>query len=182
MNPRINELIDYLDRERADLDRAIASVPAARHTTKPSPEAYSVAEVVNHLAITDRRVTMLLTKITGEAKGNGAPPDQETSPILPTIDVNKVLDRTTKLRNPRADPPADCNVADGLVALDAARNDLKALMQKKDLPSLGGVTAPHPAFGPMTGYEWIAFMAAHTRRHADQIRELAATALRGQAP
>ena len=175
MNPRINELIEYLDRERADLDRAIASVPAAKHAVKPAAEAYSVAEVVNHLAITDRRVTALLTKVTGDARGNGAPPDTDTSPILPSIDVRRVLDRTAKIRNPRADPPADCNVKDGLVALDAARTDLKTLLQKKDLPSLGGVTAPHPAFGPMTGYEWIAFMAAHTRRHADQIREVGAS-------
>ena len=175
MNPRISELADYLDRERAELDRAIASVSAAEHNVKPSPEAYSVAEVVNHLAITDRRVTALLTKITGEARANGAPPDTETTAILPTIDVRKVLDRTSKIRNPRGDPPPDCNVKDGLAARDGARNDLKALMQKKDLPSLGGVTAPHPAFGPMTGYEWIAFVAAHTRRHADQIREVGST-------
>ena len=175
MNPRHDELIRYLDAERAELDRAIASVPAAKHTTKPGPEAYSVAEVVNHLAITDRRVTAMLTKVTGDARGNGAPPDSETSAIVPTIDVRRVLDRTAKIRNPRADPPADGNVADGLAALDAARNDLKSLLQKKDLPSLGGVTAPHPAFGPMTGYEWVAFMAAHTRRHADQIREIGST-------
>ena len=177
MNPRIDELIEYLDRERADLDLAIAAMPAERHNTKPSADAWCAAEVVNHLAISDRRVTALLTKITGDARGNGAPPDTDTSPILPTIDVRKVLDRTTKIRNPRGDPPPECNVADGLAALDAARRDLKALLQKKDLPNLGGVTAPHPAFGPMTGYEWVAFMAAHTRRHADQIREIA-----GQLP
>jgi hypothetical protein len=171
-NPRIHELIAYLDAERAELDRAIASVPAAKHHVKPSPEAYSVVEVVNHLAITDRRVTALLTKVAGDARGNGATPDHDIAPILPTIDVRRVLDRSSKIRNPRADPPADCTLADGLTALDAARSDLKALMQKQDLPSLGGVTAPHPAFGPMTGYEWIAFMAAHTRRHADQIREI----------
>lgn len=171
-NPRINELIDYLDRERADLDRAIATVPADRHTQRPSAEAYSVAEVVNHLAITDGRITALLTKVTGEAKGHGASPDDETSPILPKIKVSHILDRTTKIRNPRADPAPGCNVQDGLVALDAARNNLKTLLRQPDLPDLGGVTAPHPAFGPLTGYEWVAFIAAHTHRHADQIREI----------
>ena len=173
MNPRINELIEYLDRERADLDRAIATVPADRHTTRASAEAWSAAEVVNHLALTDRRVTALLTKITGDARANGAPPDTETAPILAKIKVSHVLDRTTKIRNPRGDPAADCNLADGLVALDAARKDLKALLRQSDLPSLAAVTAPHPAFGPLTGYEWVAFMAAHTHRHADQIREIA---------
>jgi hypothetical protein len=172
MNPRIDELIAYLDRERADLDRAIASVPPDRHTQRPSPDAYSVAEVVNHLAITDGRIAALLTKVTGEATGHGAAPDSETSPILPGIKVSHILDRTTKIRNPRGDPAPDCNVRDGLVALDAARNSLKALLRQPHLPNLSGVTAPHPAFGPLTGYEWVAFMAAHTHRHADQIREI----------
>lgn len=175
MNPRINELIEYLDRERADLDRAIESVPADRHHVKLSAESWCAAEVVNHVALTDRRVTALLTKITGEAKGNGAPPDSATAPILSKIDVTRVLDRTTKIRNPRGDPAADCNMADGLAALDAARKDLKSLLRQADLPDLGGVSAPHPAFGPLTGYEWVAFMAAHTHRHADQIRELASS-------
>jgi hypothetical protein len=172
MNPRITELIEYLDRERADLDRAIDTIPPDRHTTRPSAEAWSVAEVVNHIALTDGRVTALLTKITGEAKGHGAPPDHDTSPILPKIKVSHVLDRSTKIRNPRGDPAPDCKVRDGLVALDAARNNLKSLLRQPDLPSLSAVTAPHPAFGPLTGYEWLAFMAAHTRRHADQIREI----------
>jgi hypothetical protein len=172
MNPRITELIEYLDRERADLDRAIAIVPSDRHTSRPSAEAWSVAEVVNHIALTDGRVTALLTKITGEAKGHGASPDVETAPILPKIKVSHVLDRTAKIRNPRGDPAPDCNVRDGLVALDGARNNLKALLRQPDLPSLGAVSAPHPAFGPLTGYEWVAFMAAHTHRHADQIREI----------
>jgi hypothetical protein len=174
MNSRINELVDYLDRERAELDRAIAAVPQNRHTSKPSSEAWSVAEVVNHLAIIDRRITALLTKVAGEARAAGASPDTDGSPILPRIDVRRVLDRTAKIRNPRGDPDADCSVAGGLTALDAARNDLKVLLRQPDLPNLGGVSAPHPAFGMMTGYEWVAFMAAHTRRHADQIREIGA--------
>ena len=174
MNSRINELVDYLDRARLELDRAIAAVPQNRHTAKPSSEAWSVAEVVNHLAIIDRRITALLTKVAGEARAAGASPDTDGSPILPRIDVRRVLDRTAKIRNPRGDPDADCSVAGGLTALDAARNDLKALLRQPDLPNLGGVSAPHPAFGMMTGYEWVAFMAAHTRRHADQIREIGA--------
>jgi len=172
-NPRINELIAYIERERADLDRAIASVPSTRHNARPSAEAWCASEVVNHLALTDRRITALLTKITGEAKGNGAPPDRDTAPILPEIDVRRVLDRTSKIRNPRGDPAADCTMADGLAALDAAHKDLKTLLRQPDLPDLSGVSAPHPAFGPMTGYQWVAFLAAHTHRHADQIREIA---------
>ena len=172
MHPRIRELTDYLDRERADLDRAVASITADRHNEKPSDDVWCVAEVVNHLALTDKRVTMLLAKVTGEARAAGAAPDSATAPILPSVDVRKVLDRSQKIRNPRGDPPVGASVADGLTALDAARAELKKLLSQPDLPDLGKVSAPHPAFGPLSGYEWVAFMAAHTRRHADQIREI----------
>jgi hypothetical protein len=172
MNPRITELIDYLDREREYFDRAVASVPAERHRQRPSTDAWSVAEVVNHVGITDTRIAALLTKVTGEARGAGASPDDETSPILPTMDVRRILDRGTKIRNPRGDPPPDCSTAGGLAALDAARVSLEALLRQPDLPALGGVSAPHPFFGSLTGYEWVAFVAAHTHRHADQIHEI----------
>ena len=171
MTPRIEELIDYLDRERAGLDAAIASVPAARHTDKPSPEVWCVAEVVNHVALTDGRVTALLARITGEAHAAGAGPDHETTPILSSIDVSRVLDRSQKIRNPRGDPAPGASVAEGLAALDKARDQLKKLLRSADLPNLNLVSAPHPAFGPLTGYQWVAFIGAHTHRHADQIRE-----------
>jgi hypothetical protein len=35
------------------------------------------------------------------------------------------------------------------------------------------VSWPHPRFGPLTGYQWIAFSGAHEARHAAQIREIA---------
>jgi hypothetical protein len=171
MNPRITELLDYLARERAYFDRALASVPAARHQQRPSAEAWSVAEVVNHVGLIDGRIAGLLTKLTSEARAAGAKPDAETSPILPTIDLARVTDRGRKIRNPRGDPPPNCSTAEGIAALDAARASLEALLRQPDLPSLSGVAAPHIAFGPLNGYEWIAFVAAHEHRHADQILE-----------
>lgn len=174
MTPRIQELIDYLDRERAGLEAAIAMVPAARHGEKPAPDVWCVAEVVNHVALTDGRITALLSRITGEARAAGADPDTETAPILATLDVSKVLDRSTRIRNPRGDPSPDASVATGLAALDTARDALKKLLRSSDLPNLALVSAPHPAFGPLSGYQWVAFVGAHTHRHADQIRELAA--------
>jgi hypothetical protein len=175
MQPRIKELLDYLDRERAGLDDAIATVPANRHRERPAPESWSVAETVEHLAIIDQRITTLIGRVVDEAIAGGMQADGMTDPVLPGINVDKVLDRSTKLRNPRADPTSNLSTAEGLKALDAARDNLKSLLGRPDLPDLGKVTAPHPAFGPLSGYEWIAFVAAHTHRHADQIREVGAT-------
>jgi hypothetical protein len=37
--------------------------------------------------------------------------------------------------------------------------------------ALGTVYHPHPQFGPLSLYQWIAFVGAHEGRHAAQIRE-----------
>ena len=172
MKPRITELIAYLDRERAYLDGAVAAVAADRHNKKPSGEAWCVAQVVHHLAQSEAGMIGLLRRVTDEARAAGTPADDSAAPILPSLEVKPILDRSRKIRNPRANPSPEISTAQAFAELDGARADLKALLTREDLPDLGKVTAPHPAFGPISGYHWVAFAAAHMHRHADQIREI----------
>jgi len=46
-----------------------------------------------------------------------------------------------------------------------------AVMHAREVSALCAVSAPHPALGAFSGYDWIAFVGAHAARHADQIRE-----------
>jgi hypothetical protein len=52
-----------------------------------------------------------------------------------------------------------------------ARSELEAAIADADGLALGEVTAPHPALGTFTGYDWIAFAGTHVARHAAQILE-----------
>jgi hypothetical protein len=45
----------------------------------------------------------------------------------------------------------------------AARHDLLAVIATGD-GALGAVSAPHPALGVFSGYDWIAFVGAHAAR------------------
>jgi hypothetical protein len=175
MHPRIQELIDYLDRERQYLGEVIAEFPAAHAETKPAPDVWSAADVVHHLAIIEQRIGALIAARIAEARGAGVAPDSATDPIVPTIRVSHILDRTQRIRNPRGDPQTALPMDAAIAALDQARRDFKATLRADDLPDLSQISAPHPAFGPLNGYEWVAFTAAHTRRHADQISALAMT-------
>lgn len=171
-NPRISELIDYIELERADLAAAIGSVPSDMHDRKPAEDAWCVADVVHHLVIIDRRVTAMLARAIDEARLGEIAPDDATDPILPSIDIHRVQDRSRKFKNPRGEPESWLSVDDGLNALDAVHAELRALLGQRDLPNLGKISRPHPAFGPLTGYEWVAMIGAHMHRHADQIREI----------
>jgi hypothetical protein len=54
----------------------------------------------------------------------------------------------------------------------AARQGVVAVVHSGDGLALGAVSAPHPALGVFSGYDWIAFVGSHAARHADQIREM----------
>jgi hypothetical protein len=53
-----------------------------------------------------------------------------------------------------------------------ARQEVVRVIRTGDGLALGAVSAPHPALGQFSGYEWIAFIGSHAARHAEQIREM----------
>ena len=59
--------------------------------------------------------------------------------------------------------------------LERAGQGVRDLLRSVDGVALGGITFPHPLFGPLSLYQWFGFIAAHGARHAAQIREAAAS-------
>jgi len=56
VHPRTKELLDHLADHRAELRRAVDAVPVERRELRPAPDRWSAAEVLEHLAIVERRV------------------------------------------------------------------------------------------------------------------------------
>src|SRR3954470_8190130 len=104
MHPRIAELFDHLDRTRAELGVAVDEVPSDLRSVKPTPEAWSVAQVVEHLAIVERRLAPMLSTQIMTAKAAGLAPDPESSSILAAFDIAPVLDRSRKIASASAPP------------------------------------------------------------------------------
>jgi hypothetical protein len=172
MHPKLTELLDYLDRERQTLDRALAKLGADRHAERPGVDRWCAVEVVAHLALIDRRIAKLLEGEIAKAREAGVGPDASNDSFLAAWIPAKVLDRSKRIRNPKADPQGFMTMPEAIAALDEARLGFKAAVQSADGVDLSKVIAPHPAFGPLNGYEWIAFTAAHMARHAAQIDEI----------
>ena len=172
MHPRITEVLTYLDTQRAVLERAVATVPANLRKRRPSPERWSVAEILAHLAIVEGRVTQLLGAQIGAARAAGLGSERETSGVVSTVDVARVLDRSRPVTASAASqPPADADVDIALAALAERRDALRATLAAADGLALAEVSAPNPALGPLNVYQWVVFVAAHEARHAAQIHE-----------
>ena len=174
MHARIEEALEYLDRERADLRAAVELVPPAKREQPPGPHRWSVAQVLQHLTLIENRVGRLVNKRIAGARAEGLGPELETGPILNTRHAAKIADRSLRVTAPdETCPPLDSNAASAWAALEQSRQALRAAVISGDGLALSEVKHPHPVLGEINLYQWILFVGSHEVRHTAQVREIA---------
>jgi hypothetical protein len=80
--------------------------------------------------------------------------------------------RATRVQSPHTALPAGrfASMAEAIEQFCAARGRTVEFVETA--PNLRALQATHPLFGPVSGYESAVIMAAHSLRHAAQIREI----------
>ena len=168
-------LLDLLAAERAALVAAVERVPEAERSRRPAPDRWSIAEVIEHLARVVGGVAKLLAM-----RGRESPPAlDEAARAAVQLDAARIA----RLRNraerieapPRIHPTGTVSVSDAMLALEASRAALIAAFTAADPASLDTVSHAHAVLGTLSLRGWVAFVAHHEARHAEQISEIAAT-------
>jgi DinB family protein len=174
MHPRTSELLNHLDTQHERLRRAVERVPHQRRSEKPAPERWSVAEVIEHLSIVETRIGRVFTAKLDEARASGnVGPETDESPVVGTIDMDRVLDRTRRITAAEPARPSGTLDADAAwAALERARETLRDAVRGADGLALGAIVHPHPVLGPINLYQWVVFVGGHEARHAAQVIEL----------
>jgi hypothetical protein len=172
MHPRTRELLDFLAEQRALLRTAFDEVPAPLRNAAPVPGQWSPAEVIEHISIANRRIAKLLSKKIAEAKSAGLGADASTEPVLPTLDIAMMLDRSRRLTAPEIVLPKGLSADIAWAELEQSTIAVREAIAQGDGLALSEIRYPHPLLGPLSLYEWIALVGAHEGRHAQQIREV----------
>jgi uncharacterized damage-inducible protein DinB len=175
MHPRIGELLAYFDAQRAALRAAVDAVPVDARERPPADGAWSVANVIEHLAIVEGRIAKYLGSAIERAKSEGLAAESSSTPILPTLGVERLADREVKVAAPEMLHPKGLDAKAAWTELEHASAALRETIRSGDGFALGTLTLPHALFGPLSLYQWIAFVGAHEARHAAQINEIAAS-------
>src|SRR4030095_1215959 len=174
MPSRSEELITHLDQNRAALRAAVDSIPPAHREARPGPNRWSVAEVLEHLAIVERRLAGRLSDALTAAKTSAAA--RSSHPSAPAIDpdqLRRLGDRSQRFKTSEVSEPKGGMTADqAWAALEQVRADVVNLVRASDPFPLPEPIAPHPRFGPWNFQQWVVFAGGHDARHADQIRAM----------
>jgi hypothetical protein len=174
-HPRTRELLQYLDEQRQVLRAAFEEVPIAVRERQREPGRWSAVGVIEHLAIVESRIATRIEQALADAVKQGLGRDPDASPILPTLPVGRVVERTTRVSAPDPVHPTGIGGDAAWRDLEQAGTRIREILSTADGLDLSSVVAPHALFGPMSLYAWFAFVAAHEGRHAHQIHEIAAT-------
>ena len=173
MHPRTEEVLNYLDTQRNELQAAIDSIPAAARNRQPAANQWSVAQVLDHLTIVDKRVAAGVGKWIADAQANGLAQETETTSVAATVPNEKIVDRSRKVEAPdEIRPRTDVDAETAWTELEQARAKLRAAFLTGDGFALGQVVQTHPVLGPINVYQWMLFCASHEARHTLQIREI----------
>ena len=165
-----SQALHYLAQTREGLIRSVKGLSETQWKFKPAADRWSAAEVLEHIALTEDVVlaNVLPHLADGPAPAKGIDPRQIDAMIL-----YKVPDRSTKLQAPEIlVPTGRWSPNEALDRFLAGCGELMSILESNH--GLRAHVVPHPALGPLDGYQWILAVAAHTERHTKQILEVEA--------
>jgi len=174
MHPRTEEVINYLDTERTALREAVERVPPELRDTQPGADRWSVAQVLQHLGIIEKRIGLGMTKWITDARSGEIGTETETSSVMNSLPLQLITDRSKKRNAPdEVRPTGDIDAASAWAALEQSRDSLRAAFLNGDGLALSKVIQPHPVLGPINLYQWMLFVGSHEMRHTAQVIEIA---------
>jgi hypothetical protein len=174
VHPRLEELLQYADAQRAVLLAAVAAVPESARERRPRDDSWSVAEVLEHLHRVEQGVSRLIARQLERARARGLGPETETDSLLQSLDHLAILKRGATLPAPEfVQPQGSLTAAAAMTALEQSRRTMREALAPGDGLALGSVSYPHALLGPLTLYQWVLFLGQHERRHAIQIQDIA---------
>jgi hypothetical protein len=151
---------------------SVAGLSEAQLNFKPAPEKWSIAEVAEHVALSEHFIFKNVDDaLKSAAREKMADPGKLDEKILTTVPNRSVKSTAPEpLRPHNQFKTAADAVADFKSSRDA---HIKYLSETQD--PLREHFFKHPAFGDLDAYQWILLMSAHTERHVAQILEVKAS-------
>jgi len=156
----------------AEIASALGPLSAPQLGYHPSPGAWSIAEIVEHLAITESGQLRVLRSLTEKAEAGG----KVAASVEVTLDERFRDSANGKIKTrQQSEPTGSVPAADSLAnlrAIEASLIELRPRLQRVDVSS---VRFQHPALGDLTLGQWLAFVGVHEERHLRQMRGVMAS-------
>jgi hypothetical protein len=162
--------VEYLEQTRDGVVEAVKGLSDAQMNFKSGPDRWSVAQVLEHIALAEDLLFMNVTH--NVMKAGPGPADRNTEKIDAAV-LMMVPDRSHPAQAPPPlVPTGRWTAEESLKHFLASREKTIAFL--KATPDLRAHAADSPLGQPLDAYEWLLFIGAHSERHTKQILEVKA--------
>jgi uncharacterized damage-inducible protein DinB len=189
----ISDIYAANETVRRQITARVEALSEAQQTSHPTEGCWSVAEIIEHLWITEqnmvRLIGMLLNKAESAPAGNSsaqASDDAQGSsgdatapgaaaPTFKPFSLDHLVEtiRDKKLTAPeQVRPGGQVALAESLANLQRTRATVESFHPRLEVANLDAATYPHPFFGELNASQWLAFIGHHEARHLRQIESL----------
>jgi hypothetical protein len=171
----VAEIYEDIDERRASLLRGVEGLSDEQQSFRASPDGWSVAEIVEHLSLVEGSVARLLGSLLGKAEAAGHA--LSTGAPFAPVSIAEFVERSRaqKLNAPESARPTGAPLAESVNRLLETRAAVHNLRPRFEVVDAAAVRFPHPAFGQLDLYQWLAFIGVHDARHLAQINALKET-------
>jgi hypothetical protein len=153
--------------------KSITGLSQKQWTFKPVPDRWSVAEVAEHITVSESSLSGLVEKqiMTSPA----APEKREQVKGKDELILQRVPDRSHKAQAPEFLRPTGrwATEADLTKAFEESREATMDYIRTTN-DDLRDHFFDHPVFGTLDGYQWLLLISSHSARHTAQIEEVKA--------
>ncbi len=160
-------LLDVLAASEARFRHSIHGLTDAQWEQKPAPGKWSPAELAEHLALSEEVVPKLARKalMEPESPRNESLVREQDTEIVASMQDDAWHGKAAESVQPKRSFPSGATA--GAVFLERRTRTLDYVRGTEDPLRLH--TFPHPAYGPIDGYQWLLMLAHHSDRHVRQI-------------
>lgn len=176
----LDDIFGMIDRMRERLIARVNELSAAQTGFRPAPEGWSIAEIIEHLALIEGGIVRMINGSLVRLEAAGGDDEKPTSveayrASSVTLAEHGAKAAVMKFQAPdHVRPEGAKPVAESIAALEATRRALHQLRPRLEKVTPFAASFPHPYFGALDLAQWLAFIGLHEGRHLRQIENVIA--------
>jgi hypothetical protein len=170
LTKKAQEVVAYLTAEREKFLATAEGLSDAQLNFKAADDQWSIREIFHHIWMVEGLTGRLMANLLKQAVENQLPEDPDTEgSVLRSLDehAEKLQGR---FQAPERVVPIDAlPLAESIAKMGETRARLVQPLGELCRYDISSLLYPHPAIGPITGYQWMMVMGGHESRHRRQI-------------
>jgi hypothetical protein len=170
----IEEIYNGNNKIRARLKDLVSSLTDEQTSALPEGEKWTVAQIIEHIAMVDEGAMRICAKLLREAEAAGKAADGSVV-ISDNFREKRAEIAGIKVNAPDiVQPTGGRTIPESIAKLDENTEQLEKMRSIFESVDGTELKFPHPFFGDISAQEWLALKGGHEMRHIKQIEKVLA--------